>query len=138
VFSGILFAEKERLSPVKGCRGPKKEGKVKKILLVVIAALTLCCMACGVTNAQEDEGNYAFGEVVQVTANSIKVTEVYYDEDTGEEVVSEVEYQISSEAELENVGSLAELKEGQEVDIEYVEVGDKKEASYIYVYAEEE
>ena len=111
---------------------------MKKILIVAIAALTVCCMACGVTTAQEDEGNYAFGEIVQVKADSITVTEVYYDEDTGEEVEEQVEYQISPEAELENIGSLAELKEGQEVDIEYIETGDKKQASYIYVYTEEE
>ena len=111
---------------------------MKKILLAAICVLAVCAMSCGAATAQEDETSYAFGEVVQVTKDSITVTEIYYDEDTEEEMVEQVQYSVSPDAELENIGKVSELKEGQEIDIEYLETGGRKEATYIYVYTEEE
>lgn len=111
---------------------------MKKVLVMAISVSMLCAMACGSAVAQEEEGSYAFGEVVQITADSVTVTEVYYDDETGEEVVEQNEYVVLPDAELENIGSLTDLKEGQEIDIEYIEIDGKKQVSYIYVYAEEE
>jgi len=116
----------------------EKEEKMKRVLLVAIFVLALSAMVSGGAAAQEDQTSYAFGEVVQVTNDSITVTEMYYDEDTEEEVVEQVQYSVSPDAELENIGKVSELKEGQEIDIEYLEAGGKKEATYIYVYTEEE
>ena len=111
---------------------------MKKVLVVAIAAMMLSCIACGSVTAQEEESNYAFGEIVEVTSDSITVTEIYYDEDVQENITEQVVYMVTPGTELENAGSFSELRPGQQVDLEYIESGDGKTANYVYVYLEEE
>ncbi len=112
---------------------------MKKVFVCVLAALfAMSTGMSGLSFGQEEEANYGYGEVVSVTGNSITISEVAYDEDTGETAYQETTYTITQDAELENISSIDVLETGKEVDIEYVEKDGKKEITYIYVYTGEE
>lgn len=77
--------------------------------------------ALGVT-APVMETSFSYGVVKIAAVDQITVTE--YDFDKEEDV--EVVYAINAETKFVNFGSIAELKEADEVDIEYRLEGDKR------------
>lgn len=72
----------------------------------------------------EPETQWVWGEVVSVDAAGKLLTVKYldYDTDTDKEIVLEV----NDKTTFENVGSLAELKQGDNVGIDYMASGDGK------------
>ena len=112
---------------------------MKKALTVLFAATVLLygVMVPGAAFSQENEEEvmYSYGVVKTATGEQITIEEVTYDENTDEETVEEVVYYVSPAVELENVKAVTDIKEADEIDIEYIEKDGKKQASYIYVYA---
>ena len=80
----------------------------------------------------QEETDYVFGTVTEISGDTIIIEETSYDDDTGEETTETVEYIIAPDVALDGIGSLTDLKPGAEVDIEYVEEEGKKKAVYIY------
>lgn len=90
---------------------------------------------CSVVLAEnEDEMEYAWGVIKEVSNDSIVVTEYDYDTD----VDIDVAYSISSDTKVSNVETLDDISIGDTVEIEYFVVGGKKEAKVISVGAWEE
>ena len=88
---------------------------MKKVFAcMVVTIFAISTGMAGVSFGQEEETNYGYGRVVSVTGNSITVSEMMYDEDTGEEITQEVTYTITQDAELENVPSIDVLEAGKE------------------------
>ncbi|MDD5633843.1 MAG: DUF5666 domain-containing protein [Candidatus Omnitrophica bacterium] len=73
---------------------------------------------------------YAYGKVTEVAPNSITISE--YDFDTEQE--TKTVYTVDEKTELENITAVANLKAGDEIDIEYLEENGTKKATYIYLY----
>lgn len=100
---------------------------------ILVIMLTFCFLAqpyCSVVLAEnEDEMEYAWGVVKEVSNDSIVVTEYDYDTD----VDIDAAYSISSDTEVSNVETLDDISIGDMVDIEYFIVGGKKEAKVISV-----
>lgn len=104
--------------------------------LVIFLAVSMFMPAF--SSAQEDETMYLYGTVSGVSDNTVTVTEIGYDEETGDEIYLENIYRISPETELENIESVTMLETGDEVEIEYVEKDGGKEIQYLFVYVADE
>jgi len=111
--------------------------KKTAIFVLVFFAVAIIGLA-PVSFSQEDDVSYASGEVISVKGSSITINEVIYDEEMDEESFEEVTYTFSEDIDVENAPSAGDIAAGQEVDIEFIETSDGKEAVYIYVYSEEE
>ncbi|MBU1084331.1 MAG: hypothetical protein ABIG55_05400 [Candidatus Omnitrophota bacterium] len=109
---------------------------IKKI---TCALLTLIIVAAGITPvfAQGEGSNEVYGFVTEVTENSITVEVWDYDVETGEENTEVIMYETDPAIEIENAGTLMEIEEGQDVDVQYIEKDGKKVAQYVYVYTDE-
>lgn len=107
---------------------------------IIIGALTvfLLCGFCAGTALSQEEGKFTYGFVKAKTADSITLEETDFDEATGAENVVETVYYVTPETEYENAGSIADINDGEEIDIEYAEKDGKRTAKYIYVYTLEE
>jgi hypothetical protein len=77
----------------------------------------------------DEELEYTFGTVKSVGTDQIVILE--FDYDSGEE--KEMTYALDPKVELDNVASLKDLVQGDEVDIDYKVEGDKKVAKVIAV-----
>lgn len=77
----------------------------------------------------DEELEYTFGTVKSIADGQIVITE--FDYDTGEE--KEMTYAVDPKVELNNVKSLQEIQQGDEVDIDYRVEGEKKTAQVISV-----
>jgi len=121
-FSCAAFSQGEATQ-----EGSKTDASVSQVSVPAISA----------PETLEDEKSFSYGVVVSTGDNTVTIGEYTYDVDTEEEKTQEVTYQVSPNVELENVTALKDIKAGGEVDIEYVEKGGKKEATYIYVYPAE-
>ncbi|MCX5681956.1 MAG: hypothetical protein NT079_06805 [Candidatus Omnitrophica bacterium] len=113
-------------------------GKFIKILSA--CAFSLCFIA-GISFAQEAadtateaEMYFASGSVVEATAAQIIISE--YDFDAGQE--TKVSYEINAQTQLEGATGISEIKAGDDVEIEYQTVGDKKIATRVEKYAAED
>ena len=112
---------------------------MKRVLTLLSLMLFSAGMFAGVSvSAQEEDTMYLYGTVSQTSDDTITVTEIAYDEETGDEIYLEDTYSISPEAELENIESITMLEAGDEIEIEYVEKGGGNEIQYLFVYADEE
>jgi len=109
---------------------------MKKLLVCALVILFAVSVTAVSSFAQEEDTTYVYGEVVSASSDAITITEVAFDEETGEEVVSQATYTIAEGAEVENADSVAAIPEGEAVDIEVIEIDGKKHAKYIYVYSE--
>ena len=107
-----------------------KKMPVCMLVIVLVMSIWLSEISFG----QEEETNYGYGKVANVSGSSITISEVIYDEDTDEEIYKEATYTIAPDAELENISSIDVLETGREIDIEYVEKDGKKTITYIYVW----
>lgn len=105
---------------------------------VLVVVLTCCFLmqpydrAVAVEN--EDEMDYAWGTVKEVSNDTIVLTEYSYDTD----VDIDVAYGVSPDTEIFNVESLDNIKIGDAVEIEYIVASGKKEAMIISVEMGEE
>ena len=77
----------------------------------------------------EQEPDYAFGTVKNVSGDQLMINE--FDYDTGEE--KEVTYMVDSKTQYDNVASLKEVAVGDEVDIDYFDKDGKKLAVTVAV-----
>ena len=113
---------------------------MKKIMCICITALMVVCLMAGARSygQEEESGIYTYGTVVSVSGDTLTINEVFYDEDTGEELTETVSYKVLPETKIENAASITEIKAGKEVDIEYLEKDGKNQVTYLYVYSEGE
>ena len=98
---------------------------MKKFLLTAVsmALVSLTWVPIGTVSAQEEtDKKFSFGFVVRVAANEVIVKEFDYETDEG----IEVSYLVNAETTFENVASVSELKELDDVEIEYKEEGGKR------------
>ena len=109
-----------------------------KLMAFFMVALLAVGLSVQTAAAQDDDVQYSYGKVEKISGEAITLTETYYDEETGGDIVETVTYMIVPEVELENVKALEEISAGNEVDIEYSETDGTKKVTYIYVYPEEE
>jgi len=107
---------------------------MKKMFACVSVMFFVMSMVSGKMVFGQEEAKHSCGTVASVSGDNITVSEFIYSETSGEEAYQDVIYTVSKDAELDNIPSLEVLKDGVEVDIEYVEKEGKKEASYIFVY----
>jgi len=85
-----------------------------------VAAASVVESAGAVADSEEDK--FAFGKVVSVGAHSVVVSEYDFERDADVDVL----YWITSETELGNLESLADLVAGDDVVIDYIEIdGDR-------------
>ncbi|MFH1845997.1 MAG: hypothetical protein ABH869_00350 [Candidatus Omnitrophota bacterium] len=112
---------------------------MKKLLKCMLVTSMISMLAFqGVSFSQEETAeedmNATYGTVVEVSGDSVIISEYNYETD---ELVN-VTYHVAEDAEMENLESFAELEEGSDVDIEFVELDGKNVIKYIYVYVDEE
>lgn len=88
--------------------------------------------AAPVTAAPETpltDSEFTYGTVVSVSAGNMKISEYDFETDTSEEVT----YDVAQDVKMENVKSIGDVREGDEVEIEYLVKGGKRTAVSIYV-----
>lgn len=95
----------------------------------ILALLFLMCHMSGVSLAQEEELEYSWGKVSNLSSNQIIVKEYDYERD--EEV--DVTYVIDPNVKIENVDSLEEITIGDNVGIDFVVRNSEKVAKVIIV-----
>ena len=99
-----------------------------KIFLSIILAVAIFCFASNLSLAQDEEDmDYSWGAVVEVSSDQIVVSE--YDYDSDEEI--DVVYKVSPDTELRNIEALKDLAEGDSVEIVYAFKGKDKIAKAI-------
>ena len=76
----------------------------------------------------DDGVNYSYGKIVRISPNEVELTEYDYNYDTDEETEVKVVYAIDSATTFENVKSVADLKENDDVEVYYQEKDGKKMA----------
>ncbi|MFA6378277.1 MAG: hypothetical protein WCX16_00665 [Candidatus Omnitrophota bacterium] len=83
--------------------------------------------------ATEAEMYFASGSVIEATETQIIISE--YDFDAGQD--TKITYQVNAQTQLEGVAAVADIKPGDDVEIEYQLVGDQKIATRVEKYAPE-
>lgn len=113
---------------------------VKLFRIFIIAVLAIVA-ATEISLAQDAQGTeseaemyFAAGTVVEASANTIVISE--YDFDAGQE--SSVSYDVTAQTEFFGAASALDLKRGDDLEIEYQAVGDKRIAIRVEKYAAEE
>jgi hypothetical protein len=100
----------------------------RNFLLVLILVLSFAVQ--GPLFAQEENLEYSWGIVKNVSSNQIIVTE--YDFDKEDKI--DVEYLFDKDVELEGVRSVMDIKSGAEVDVTYLAKDGKKLAKSLTVF----
>jgi hypothetical protein len=80
-------------------------------------------------SADVTEGQFSYGTVVTASIASMKISEYDFETDTSEEI----NYEVATDVKLENVNSIDDIKQGDEVEIEFVIRDGKRTAVSIYV-----
>jgi len=109
---------------------------MKRFGFFITMFLTVFILSSGVLSSQEQESSEVYGVVESVSDSSI-VVEEWSHGDAEEDTFEKITFTVSSDTEFTNVGSLADIEEGQEVDVGYTvdEEGVKKaERIYVYLY----
>lgn len=75
------------------------------------------------------DSQFTYGTVIAVDAATIKISEYDFETDTSEDVT----YDVAPDVKCENVNSIKDVKEGDEVELEYVMKDGKRTAISIYV-----
>lgn len=75
------------------------------------------------------DSQFTYGTVVLSSPQTIKISEYDFETDTSEDIT----YDVASDMKLENVKSISDIKEGDEVEIEYLMKAGKRTAISIYV-----
>lgn len=114
---------------------------MKKFVKILSLCILSFCFLTSFSFAQEAEDTateaemyFASGSVAEVTATQIGISE--YDFDAGQEI--KVSYEINAQTQFEGATTASEIKAGDDVEIEYQTVGDKKIATRIEKYAAED
>ena len=77
-----------------------------------------------------DESDFAYGTVISVAPDKIVISEYDYDKDQEFEST----YGIDTSTQYENAASINELKQGDEVEINFKKADDKKMAIQVYKF----
>ena len=107
---------------------------IRVITLVLIAAVFFAPTG---TLAQEERVKEAYGFVSAIADNTMTIEVWRYDTSAEEDSTEEVVYIVSPEVEIENAESFSEIKEGRDVDVQYVEKDGQKVINHIYVYTDD-
>lgn len=129
-------------------RSAKQGGKMKKTVFTLLLALVFCAGIFGTAAFSQDasapvtmaattapapadvtEGQFSYGTVVTASPEAMKISEYDFETDTSEEV----DYTVAKDVKLENVNSINDVKQGDEVEIEFVMKDGKRTAVSIYV-----
>ncbi|MBU1078410.1 MAG: hypothetical protein KKH98_14025 [Spirochaetes bacterium] len=103
-----------------------------KKILILMSLLIIFIMSTVIIAQEEEDTSYTSGTVVKITGSQITISEL---NDNDEKV--NVVYQTDKTTKFVNVNSLKEVPVGKEVEIEYVEVKNKKTAKTITLVQEE-
>jgi len=87
-----------------------------KIFLAVTLTITAFMFASSFCMAQEEDTEYSWGIIVEVSPREVVVSE--YDYELEKEI--DVAYKIDSDTELIDIESISDLVEGDAVEIDYV------------------
>lgn len=87
-----------------------------KIFLAVTLTITAFMLASSFCMAQEEDTEYSWGIIVEVSPMEVVVSE--YDYELEKEI--DVAYKIDSDTELIDIESISDLTEGDAVEIDYV------------------
>ncbi len=79
-----------------------------------------------------EEADYAYGTVSSISPTSLVLSE--YDIDSDQFL--EVSYQIAPDVELFNIESIADIKNGDEVDVDFITENDQKVVVGLSLYEE--
>lgn len=107
-----------------------------KIFLFILSMVLLVSMMSIVDVMAEDEVFFTFGTVKNLSQNTLVIEETVYDEENGTETTKEVIYNITPGTNIENA-DIKNISAGMEIDVEYTENAEGKNAVYIYIYAED-
>jgi len=114
----------------------KEDVYMKKVITAVLLTVLSIAWAVSPSFAQDTaaveaptDSQFSYGTVLSATASSIKINEYDFETDTSEDVV----YDVSAQTKLENVNSISDIMEGDEVEVEYVVVGNRRSIVSIYV-----
>lgn len=75
------------------------------------------------------DSQFTYGTVVSCSAQTMKISEYDFETDTSEDVT----YDVAPDVKMENVKSISDIKEGDEVEIEYLMKDGKRTAVSVYV-----
>jgi len=100
---------------------------MKNVIKMMFLAVVLTGVAVNVS-AQEEETVFTYGQVVKVAEDSVTLSEYDFETETTKEAV----YYLSERTVFENVGSLSDILVGDEVEIEYETVEEKRMALNVY------
>lgn len=106
--------------------------RVNLAIIAVFLVGTFAFCSNSVSYAQEEDVEYTYGVVANVSAGQITIEEYDYDKD--EDV--EQSYSIDAATEFENVESAEEIAAGDYVDIDYITKSGKRIAKAIIVEKE--
>ncbi|MBL7073317.1 MAG: hypothetical protein ISS33_06040 [Candidatus Omnitrophica bacterium] len=107
---------------------------MKRFGFFVTMFLVVFILSSGVLFSQEQERAEVYGVVESVSDSSIVVEEWLHGDAEGD-TFEKITFTVSSDTEFTNVESLADIEEGQEVDVGYiVDEEGVKQAERIYVY----
>jgi hypothetical protein len=98
------------------CEAMMKRSIVASLVLGLVLAIPIASFGQQAPSAEEQEPEYSFGTVKEVSKDRIVLSE--YDFDTGAE--KDVTYWLDPSLRLEGVKAIQEIKAGTEVDVDYV------------------
>jgi hypothetical protein len=111
----------------RGLPAKRKEADMRRLTIVLMAALLAVASSSAVFGGWLDFGKSLEGTVAEVEEGLLIITQ----HDRKSNTISEVSVEIDRETKFEKVESLARLKEGDRVKIEYTEENEKKVATLI-------
>lgn len=100
---------------------------LKKISMLLMGAVLLTGIALSASAQPEETAMFSYGNVVSVAVDNIVLEEYNYEQDT----MAQVTYAINAETKFEDLGSVQEIKAGDEVEIEYAEAEGKRVAKVV-------
>ena len=107
--------------------------------VLMIAVIALGISSQGAFGYEDNESGTGYGNVVEVSKDSITLKEAVYDngekrDPLAEDTFRNVTYQVGPETAFENVDSLREITKGQPIEIQYLDSEGVKRAQYITLY----
>ena len=107
-----------------------------RYLLMLVMAMVVI-VTFGTTFAQEEEEypEFNYGTVVKIDPSRKEIVVSEYDFEN--DVEGNVTYSIAPDAEFDGVDSIQDIKNGDEIGIEYIDKGGRRIAKFISIYREE-
>lgn len=103
---------------------------MKKYFISIISSffiLSILSVSYIFAQNQNEEIDYSYGKIVNIATDKIEVTE--YDYDKNEEL--NVSYGLDKDIEIRNAKSLKDLSVGDNIEIDYIIINNKKTAKVI-------